>query len=170
MATLAELEAKIKKLEVRMTEAEDERAIRELLARYGYTADVCKDKEYVDLFTEDGVMDTVTQSYQGNPRWEGKMRIAEFIADPKGHHLPDKYGKRMHVQGNNVACHIKGDEAVVNSYSIVLLRKGDQVVLDGAGNNQWKMKKIAGKWYFRERRRRLVGGPGYHQNLDATPD
>ena len=169
MATVTELETRLKMLEARMTEAEDERAIRELLARYGYTADVCKDKEYVGLYTEDGVMDLSSSSYKTLMRGEGRKGIWEFMSDPTGHHNPDKYGRRMHDQGNNVACHIKGDEAVVNSYSIVLLRKGEQVILDSAGNNQWKMKKIGGKWFIRERRRRQIAGDGYHQNLDATP-
>ena len=168
MATVAELEARIKQLEARMTEAEDERAIRELLARYGYTADVCKDKEYVDLYTEDGVMDLGSASYGRLMRWEGKKGIWEFITDPRGHHN-EKYGKRMHVQGNNVVCHIKGDTAIVNSYSIVLLSKGNDTILDGAGNNQWTLKKVQGKWYIKERRRRQIGGIQYHQNLEATP-
>ncbi len=43
MATATDLEARLKALEARMVEMEDERAIRELLARYGYTADVKKD-------------------------------------------------------------------------------------------------------------------------------
>ena len=172
MATVEELERRIQQLEARMTEAEDERAIRELLARYGYTADVKKDKEYIDLYTEDGVMNLGSGSrpgYEAIRRWEGKKGLWEFITDVQGHRHPAQYGNRMHAQGNNVVCHIDGDTAVVNSYSIVLLRSGDDVLLNSAGNNQWTMKKIDGKWHIKERRRRHIGGEEYHVNLDATP-
>ena len=98
MATMEEMERRIQQLEARMTEAEDERAIRELLSRYGYTADVKKDKEYVDLYTEDGVMNLGAGSnsaYETLHRWEGKDGLWQFITDTKGHHHPDMYGKRM---------------------------------------------------------------------------
>ena len=107
---------------------------------------------------------------EGLRRWEGREGIRRFIKDPTGHHLPEAYGNRMHVQGNNVVCHIKGNDAIVNSYSIVLLRKGTDVTLSSGGNNQWTMKKISGKWYIKERRRRMIGGHGYHENLNSTPD
>ena len=94
----------------------------------------------------------------GIRRWEGRVGLTEFITDPTGHKHPDQYGKRMHVQGNNVVCHIKGDEAIVNSYSIVLLRKGDDVTLNSAGNNEWAMRKVNGKWLIKERRRRHIAG------------
>ena len=176
MTTIDQLEAKIKSLAARVTELEDERELRELLARYGYNADVCRDEEYIDLYTDDGIMnlgDTLDASdgtrSPGIRRWEGKVGLTEFIKDPKGHSHPDAYGKRMHVQGNNVACHIKGDEAIVNSYSIVLLRKGDDVALVSAGNNEWAMRKVNGKWHIKERIRRHIGGEEYHGNLEATP-
>ncbi len=172
MATVEELERRIQQLEGRMAEAEDERAIRELLARYGYTADVKKDKEYVDLYTEDGVMNLgsgTRPGYEPLRRWEGRDGLWEFITDTQGHKRPEEYGYRMHVQGNNVVCHINGDDAVVNSYSIVLLRSGDDVLLNSAGNNQWTLKKVNGNWLIKERRRRHIAGIEYHDNLDATP-
>jgi hypothetical protein len=170
--TQQDLEARIAKLEARIVELEDDRAIRELLARYGFNADGCRDREYVELYTEDGVMDLSTggrSGYVGVVRWEGKKQLWEFITDPKGHHLPGFYGNAMHIQGNNVVTHIKGDEAVVNSYSIVLRGDGADAKLYSAGNNQWRLKKVGGKWLFKERRRRQIGDPDYTKNLDATP-
>jgi hypothetical protein len=43
-----------------VTELEDDRSIRELLAGYGYTADTCRDDDYLALYTEDGVMNLST--------------------------------------------------------------------------------------------------------------
>src|SRR4051812_23545510 len=115
MADMEQLEARIRKLEARVEELEDERAIRELLARYGYNADNCRDEAYLALFTEDGAMNLSSAQYAGMPRWEGQAALKAFITDPKVHHRPGFYGNSMHMQGNNMVSHISGDTAVVNS-------------------------------------------------------
>jgi len=168
------LETRLAALEQRVQELEDERDIRELLSRYGFNADACRDEAYVDLYTDDGVMNLVVgeqDAYGVEPRiWRGKDELREFIQDPEAHHKPGFYGRAMHVQGNNVVCHIHGEEATVNSYSLVLHREGDQVALLSAGNNQWQLRKVDGAWLIEERRRRHLGGDGYIQNLDASPE
>jgi uncharacterized protein (TIGR02246 family) len=170
MATAQDMEARIRKLEARVQELEDERAIRELLARYGYNADACRDDAYVALFTEDGVMNLTTAGYGPDvKRWEGRKALKEFITDPTGHHLPGFYGNAMHMQGNNVVSYIKGETAVVNSYSVVLQADGGEVKLFSAGNNEWLLEKVDGNWLFKERCRRQIGGAEYTSNLKATP-
>src|SRR4029077_15793878 len=94
-------------------ELQDDRAIREVLARYGYNADVCRDEAYVNLYTEDGGIDLGLPERMR--RYEGKAQIREFINDPPSH-KDSHYGRRLHVNGNNLVTHIKGDEAVANSY------------------------------------------------------
>jgi hypothetical protein len=166
-----ELESRIAKLEARVQELEDEREIRELLSRYGFNADCRRDDKYVDLYTDDGVVDLGEGGAgRGRPfRWEGKEAIRQFIADPEGHHREDVYGRSMHLQGNNVVTHIQGDEALVNSYSIALTASPDLRMLT-AGNNLWRLKKIDGKWLFQERRRRVLGSEDYIANVDDTPE
>jgi hypothetical protein len=58
----------------------------------------------------------------------------------------------------------------VDSYSLVLQGDGPNVSMVSAGNNQWRMRKVNGKWLFKERRRRQIGDPDYTTNLDATPE
>ena len=172
MTQVEALEARIKELEGRMRELEDERSIRELLSRYGFNADCCRDDEYVELFTDDAVFDMLAAVSYGKVekrRWEGREAVRDFITDPATHHVPGFYGHAMHVQGNNVVTHIDNDTAVVNSYSIVLHDDQGNLRLRTAGNNQWIFKKVDGKWLIKERRRREVGGAGYIDNLDATP-
>jgi hypothetical protein len=166
------LEERVARLEARIEELEDDRAIRELLARYAYNADGCRDEAYVQLYTEDGAMDL--SGGQGNVRrWQGHEALREFITDTTGHQAPGFYGRAMHVQGNNVVTHIDGDDAIVNSYSIVLAgdpNGGPKISLFSAGNNQWTLKKQGGKWLIKERRRRHIGDDWYITNLDATPE
>jgi hypothetical protein len=168
--TNEELEARVARLEARVQELEDERAVRELLARYGFNADCLRDEAFVDLFTDDGVVDLVVGAGATTVlRYEGKAELEQFISNPQGRNRPDVAGHVLHMQGNNVVSHYKGDEAVVNSYSVVVHAKDAQLSVISAGNNEWRMRKVDGKWLFKERRRRELGGPDYTTNVDATP-
>jgi uncharacterized protein (TIGR02246 family) len=168
MATVEALEARIKQLEARMSELEEERAIRDLLARYGFNADCGRDDAFADLFTEDTVFDLQATSYGEvvDRRTTGREALREYRA---AHRNPDFYGHALHMQGNNVVIHIDGDSAVVNSYSVVLHDDKGTLRLWTAGNNQWALQKVDGQWLIKERRRREVGAPGWTENLDATP-
>jgi hypothetical protein len=160
-------------LERRVGELEDERELRELLSRYGYNADARRDEAYLDLWTDDGVMDVAMgshhSSYQSGKRFEGKQQLRVFITDEDAHHRPGFYGHSLHVQGNNVVVHIDGDEAVANAYSMVLQDTGERVELGSAGTNQWRFRREGGRWRIAERRRRAVGDPATDENLGATP-
>lgn len=166
----SELEARIAKLEARVQELEDERKIRELLSRYGFNADCHRHQAWVDLYTDDGVFDLSVGNagkIEGVLHLEGKRALTDFITRSRP---ADLWGKVMHCQGNNVVAHIDGEEAVVDSYSLVVQGDGPNVSLVSAGNNQWRMRKVNGKWLFKERRRRQIGDPDYTTNLDATPE
>ena len=172
MSTL--MEQRFARLEARVAELEDDRAIRELLARYGYNADGGRDQPYVDLYTHDGVMNLGTQvsfgsGYAAIQRWAGKRQLMAFITDPKAHKAIE--GRCMHVQGNNLMTVIRGDEARAYSYSIVLLRVPDMegVAVRSAGFNEWVLKKQYGKWRIKERIRRAIGGEGHRELLHRMP-
>src|ERR1700722_6140054 len=104
MELLEELSAKVLELESRLRTLEDEREIRDLLARHGYNFDCQRDEEWVELGTEDGVYDLAsTVNYpDGSTRelkqsWTGPSGLREFINHPDGHHRPGFYGHSMHT-------------------------------------------------------------------------
>jgi hypothetical protein len=175
-ARLAELELTVTALKARIGELEDDRAIRDLLARYGYNADSCRDDAYIALYTDDGsivltgAQASAAHGGKGTVSWHGKEELRSFISDPNGHHRAGYYGNYMHLQGNNLVTHIVGDEAVANSYSVVFVGEGDGVKLLSAGNNQWQLRKVDDQWLIKERRRSQVGDDHYISNLDATPE
>jgi ketosteroid isomerase-like protein len=150
----AELWAKIRELEARLQQVEEDRAIRELLARYGFNADRGRSEAYVSLYTEDGVIDT-----SDTRRWEGHAELMDFITDPQGH--AGMVGRCMHVQGNNLVTHIDGDTASAEAYSVVLMREEDgyQVLICNA--NRWTLEKANGTWQIRERFIRNPGSDGF---------
>lgn len=75
-----DLVAHIAELERRLEVAEDDRAIRQLLARYGFNADtVGRGAAYVSLYTEDGAIDA-----SNTQRWEGHAAVDGLHYQPSG--------------------------------------------------------------------------------------
>ena len=171
----AALEATVATLTARVAELEDDRAIRDVLARYGYTADTCKDEEFVELYTEDGRIKVAASAKAraalGSGEWalyESRDGIREFITHPRGHHSPQLYGKSMHLQGNNLVTEVQGDEAIALGYQVAIVVDDQGTRVLSAGNNQWQLRKIAGRWLIKERRGAYLGDDHFTSNLDAT--
>lgn len=158
-------------LEARLLDLEDEREIRELLARYGYYADAPLDDEYFGLFTEDCVMD-VSAGRGDDPyevlRWEGLADMREFHAERTAAHDNGFYGHSFHVQGNNLAIVVDGTDAVANGYSFIFHQDGATLKLLSASLNAWKFRKEDGRWKILERRRRMSGAPDQAELLRAS--
>jgi len=177
MDRLQELEQKLATLQKRVEELEDERAIRELMARHDYNFDCQRDEAWLRMWTQDGSYDLVsTVKYpDGSSRelaqtWSGPKDLRAFVEHPEGHHRPGFYGHSMHSAGNNLVVHLDGNTAKVNSYSLLYQEHGGAVQLVSGANNQWTLVKEGGKWLFKARRRRQVGSPLFKDNLDATPE
>jgi hypothetical protein len=175
MTTTEELVARIEHLEGRVRLCEDEREIRELLSRYGYNADCCRDDEYVALWTEHASYDlsiAMTDRNQGEEvtySWRGKDGIRALITDPNGHRLPDFYGHSMHVSNENLVIHVDGDTAVANSYSLLYKEVDGKIDLLSAGSNEWTLKRVEGTWLIEGRTRGQTGTRGFATALSATP-
>lgn len=175
MASIEELSAAIENLERRVRVCEDERDIRELLSRYGYNADGCRNEEYVALWTEDATYDLSTvMTENGNIEemihsWHGKEGMRDLITDPDGHSRPGFYGHTMHVSDVNLVVHLEGDVAVANSYSLLYKEVEGVVHLISAGSNEWKLRRVNGQWLIQGRSRSQLGTANFAQQLRATP-
>lgn len=172
MTETANLEARLAQVEARLQELEDDRAIRELLARYGFTADNCQDEAFVRLYTEDGGIKVAANAKArasfGVGEWieyEGHEGVRNFITHPKGHHSAALYGKSMHLQGNNLVTDIHGDEAVASGYQVAIAVDEDRVRLLSAGNNEWRLRRVDGQWRIAERRGAYLGDDKFTANL-----
>lgn len=155
----------------RLAVLEDEKEIRELLARYGYYADAKLDDEYYDLFTDDCVMD-VSTGRGDDPyallRWEGLAAMREFMAVRTAGNGDGFYGRSLHMQGNNVAIRVSGDTAAATNYSFIFHQDGPDLRIISASINAWQLVRTEGRWRIRERRRRMVGAPDTADVLRAT--
>jgi hypothetical protein len=178
-----EIDQRVASMETRLQELEDDREIRELLARYGYNADLGRSDAYVRLFAEDGALDVANDRtwMQGldavemggagedlEPddvvvRHQGHEALRRFIDDATNHKVIE--GRSLHLMDQNLVTRIQGDAATAESYNMTLVRKGSQIVLFNASINRWTLARIEGRWRIRECLRRRPGAPGFARVL-----
>ena len=73
----------IEALRHRIVRLEDERAILDTLHRYGQTIDAGLDREWAELFTEDGVFQCVDRFGKAILREQGREALAKWVRDFK---------------------------------------------------------------------------------------
>jgi hypothetical protein len=139
-------------IERRLQLLEDERELRNVLARYSFNADLGREREYADLYTEDGAIDLQDL---GLPRYQGRETIyGEFITDPGARALA---GRTQHHAAPTVF-HIDGDEATGEGYSIMLCHNDDgSIDIPHANYSHWTFRRVDGEWKIVERDIRLIG-------------
>jgi hypothetical protein len=157
----------------RVERLEAEREIRELISRYGHYADLGHEDAWVDQWTEDGVYDLISvvragAGYEGRTRWEGRAELHRLIRDPAAHKALE--GRSLHIQDMNLVIRTDGDEAIAESYSMTLLREGDDIVLRSAGMIRWALRRVDGSWRIREKKRRPAGDPDLFADIVPAPD
>jgi hypothetical protein len=165
-------EEELNEIKTRLRALEDERAIHQLISRYGHYIDLGYEDSWVGQFTDDGAHDLVTivrngVGYIGNKRFQGHAELYENIRDPAAHKAME--GRSLHVQDMNLMVSVDGDRAQAESYSMTLLREGDETVVRSAGMIRWTLRRISGRWYIAEKRRRPPGDPDLYAGIQATP-
>ncbi|MCU1483050.1 MAG: hypothetical protein JWQ19_3836 [Subtercola sp.] len=163
------LEERFAALEAKVELLEDERAIREVLAKYGHFADAPDDDKYFALFTENCVMD-VSTGIQPTPydieRWEGLAEMKRFMIERTALHGNAFLGRSLHMQGNNLTVVVSGDRATATGYSFILHQDEAHVRLVSASINEWQLERAPGGersvergWLIQMRKRRGLGAP-----------
>jgi len=161
------LVARLAALEGRVRELEDERALRELLTRYSFGADVYRGADWVGLFTPDGRYElgsrNVAGAYNG-----GFFGAEELLGLITGSGMPAQ-GRSQHHHGP-VIFHVDNDEASAQSYSITYLLGDDgRTHVFCAGFSRWTFRRVDGRWRITERDRRELGSDEVVALIDS-PD
>jgi hypothetical protein len=146
-------------LEGRLRRFEDERDITDVLTRYAFYADMGDHDGFVNLFTEDAVIELIGGTPSGahgdNPSWSGHAEIRDYIDDPTMHMKIE--GRCMHLPAINLRIEIDGDEARCRSYSLVLLADPEPTHIYGAGFTDWLMVRHERSWLIKQRVRVAIG-------------
>jgi hypothetical protein len=149
----------IARLEARLRVLEDEKAIREVIADYAFFADSGQHDEWVSNFTADGTIELVgreaTGTYPEVARWTGRGELREFIDDPRVHMTLE--GRCMHLTTGNLRSRIDGDDAVAETYYVVLVKEGDSIVVANGGFTRLQLRRVDGQWRIQRRLRHQIG-------------
>ena len=100
-------------------------------------------------------------------RFEGREQLYEHIRDPIAHKALE--GRSLHIQDMNLAIHVAGDAATAESYSMTLLREGDDTVVRSAGMIRWTLRRTGDRWLIVEKRRRPPGDTDLFAGIEKTP-
>src|SRR4051812_40723019 len=132
MASPESHDADLQSLADRVGRLEDERGILATLYRYGHTIDYGPDDDWVDLFTDDGVWDSLPNEALGpNAKRitaRGHDELRAFIATHT--HAPVRWHKHFLAEPIIV---VEGDEARVSSYFVRIDRYDEGIYMRGFG-------------------------------------
>ena len=143
------LSERLTSLEARVRELEDQGAVLRLVHSWGPAVDTGSSREAGGLWDEAGVLDSDMS------RLEGPSGVATMV-ESEGQQALIRQGC-AHVQSAPIV-HIDGDEAVVTTYSQVLLHgeQGHQVWRVSA--NRWECRRTPEGWRLTLRVNRAIDG------------
>jgi hypothetical protein len=172
MAINEEVFREIQELRHAVTRLETERDCAAVLARYGYYADHGRREEWVNLFTEDGVMDLMMYHGQDlqkadpaqwrHTRFVGQEQLRTLINSPAHASIE---GHSHHKMGGPPATFRLVDDttAVMVTYAIVYAKDagdlGSSMQYLSPSMNRWTFRKVDGQWYIAQDIRRRMGNP-----------
>ncbi|MGZ3171962.1 MAG: nuclear transport factor 2 family protein [Croceibacterium sp.] len=134
--------------------AEDELAIRQVIARYAWALDTGDVRGFVGCFCRDGVL--VWDAFEAPERWEGAATLRHFAEFFRS--LPSSAGRQHHVSNTVITACEHGARS--RSYVAVALRQGDGPhLLNVMGYYEDLFRREDGHWRLAERIIRDWSGP-----------
>ena len=156
---------RIEQLEAQVRRLEEERDLRELLARYSFTADLFRGQPWVDLWTDDGVYElSAEERADGHPqRYAGRDELMALITGPG---MPPPGRSQHHTQGPLVF-RIDGDRAVAEGYSVTYVNRPSGNEVWNMGFSRWTFRRVDGVWKIERRQRREIGSPDQAEMISS---
>lgn len=144
-----EIEQRLAALEARLQAAEDRLAIFQLIATYGPAVDGLVPEAVQEMWTDDGVYDTQSRSFQGRQQLGAITATTQhlgYVGNGCGHVM-----SLPHVV-------LGGDTAVATNYSNVFTREGDHWRVERTSSNRWELQRTTQGWKVKHRLNRLLEG------------
>jgi hypothetical protein len=156
MASLDALEARLDELTRRVAALEDERAVVDLLTRYGFAVDSDEPEATASMYAAGCVVEV-----DGDDRIRSPEDMAAMVRG-RGHQslLPNC----AHQMGP-FSVRINGDRATATGYGRVYLRTGDGFGIWRVSAGRWELERHDGGWQVAHRSTRAIGSAEAQQLL-----
>ena len=147
------LEQELRELGARLEKVEVERELVSILYRYAHYLDSAREDEWLDLFTDDGVLDVqrrIPSAINRPHKHVGRQELRDFVS----HHStiaapPNSYSKHFYTAP---LVSINGDEATLEQYAAGLDDTPDGPRLGRFGRTIDKFVRQNGRWRIKEHR------------------
>ena len=116
--------------------------IQQLYARYAWAMDEGQFEQWLQLFTDDAVIEGPTFG-----RYQGREDLKRFVAKYK---LANGMFQVRHML-SNLLVEIEGDNAAGRCYVAHYRTHRGRTELNGMGGYRDRLRKVDGKWLFAER-------------------
>ena len=140
-----ELEALKRRLQV----MEDKEAIRDVLVRYAFTADLERTDDFIKLWTEDGTFDLGTQYGV----WKGREQIKQLLDGPVHKSITNR---SQHLMVHYII-NVDGDTATAAGYSLVTVHWQAGFGIFRCGFRTFRFRRVEGRWLIQETVSRETG-------------
>jgi 3-phenylpropionate/cinnamic acid dioxygenase small subunit len=117
--------------------------IQQLYARYSRTLDEKRHEEWLDCFTEDGVVEGPNFG-----RYGGREQLRQFLVKYRSE---TKMFQMRHVI-SNLEVEIQGDSATGSCYILHYRTYRGHPELSAIGSYHDHLRKVGGKWLFADRK------------------
>ncbi|MFC1981826.1 nuclear transport factor 2 family protein [Chloroflexota bacterium] len=153
MTNNLELAQELKVLKQKLQVLEDKEAIRDLLARYCYSADFNRTDAFLDLWTEDSTFDVVEE--WGGPR-KGKEQIRHLLNEQPQQVAINNRSQHLML---DLLIKVDGDTATATGYCVVNVRWQGGFGLFRCSVRNFRLRRVNGRWLVHETATRLIGEP-----------
>ncbi len=161
---MSDIEERVRKLEARIAELEDQVQIYQVMSSYGPLVDSGDAEGTAALWVEDGLYDwgggatpgpdgTVKEGAEGAAF--SQAAVADMVRGP--YHQQIIHEGAGHVIGLPHVV-LKGDAAVATSYSRLYRRDGDNFRVWRVGANRWEFVRTPDGWRIKRRINRVLNG------------
>jgi uncharacterized protein (TIGR02246 family) len=156
MTSLDALEARVDELARRVATLEDERAVVDLLTRYGFAVDSNDPSATAALYAEDCVVEI-----DGDDRIRSGEGMADMVRG-RGHQslLPNC----AHQMGP-FSVRVDGDRATATGYGRVYLHTEDGFRIWRVSAGRWELQRRDGRWVVTRRSSRAIGSASAQELL-----
>ena len=148
-----ELEALRKKVQI----LEDKEAIRDMLARYAFNADLNRTQNFLKLWTEDGLF--VTDGGGKLHVLKGKEEIGRYL-DTSGHQTITNRSQHLQV---DYIIQVDGDTATATGYQLLTVRLEGGFGIRRCAFRIFHFRRVDGRWLIKESKSLAIGGPECQQ-------